>query len=99
MTTTIVTNSDGREFLVRKVTTGIRYGLNDCLVHDEEAPMVEFYDRTYRGETFGPRGQFVGRYYLSTLTGRGGGGLNLHGGVDNWWVSHANVEEALAVLF
>ncbi len=98
MTTTIVTNNDGREFLARLVNSGTRYGLNDRLVHTEEDPMIEFYDRTYRGETFGLRGQFVSRYYLSTLTERGGGGLNLHGGVDNWWVSHANVEEALAVL-
>ena len=97
MNTITVTNNDGREFLVRRVNTGDRYGLNDCLINESEA-MIEFYDYKHRGEAFGARGQFASRYYLSTLTEREGGGLNLHGGVDAWWVSHANVEEALAAL-
>lgn len=94
-----VTNSAGRTFNVRVVHEGDEYGLNDCLVHDGE-PMVEFYDATYEGDKFGPRGQFVSRYYLSTLTSvmgaEPGRGLNLDGGVPVWQITAENVAEAIA---
>ena len=80
------TNSEGRIFGVRIIRKGDRYGLDDCLTVDG-APMVEFYDATYRGPKFGPRGQFVSRYYASTLLEGGRGrkeGLCLHGGEPVW---------------
>lgn len=80
----------------------MRYGLDDCLTHDG-GPMVEFYDATYAGPDFGPRGQFVSRYYLSTLMDRRGMpglyaeyGLCLQGDVPEWVVSARNVAEAIA---
>lgn len=88
-----IISESGRQFNVRLVRKGDRYGLNDCLTHDKDAPMVEFYDGSQDPAKFGPRGQFISRYYLDTLTGadrlsrgdvRNGGGLCLHGGVPEW---------------
>jgi len=65
-----------RAFLVRIVLPGERYGLDDCLIYSAEDhprhandPLVEFYDFKNPSK-FPPRGQFVGRYYLSTLLER-----------------------------
>lgn len=88
----IIQNRDGRRFLVRVVEKGDRYGLDDCLTHDEADPLIEFYDLTYT-EKFGPRGQFVSRYYASTLAEDAKPySLTLDGGVPVWWVD----AEALA---
>jgi hypothetical protein len=83
----IVRNSSGREFYVRVVFEGERYGLNDCLTHDKADPLIEFYDRAHVGGDFGPRGQFVSRYYASTLAEHEPGvGLALNGGIPVWSV-------------
>lgn len=94
-----ITNEEGRHFNVRIVRIGDRYGRDDCLTHgedkDDNSPLVEFYDLSHTAK-FGPRGQFVSRYYVSTLLGRDeyvcnkgmeaemGIGLNLEGGVAAW---------------
>ena len=54
--------------------------------------LVSFYDTRYNHTQYG---QFVGRYYANTLLGLDGWssrgssirdrGLNLHGGVDDWF--------------
>jgi hypothetical protein len=100
-----VINDDGRRFNVRLVVQGESYGRDNCLAHDKADPLVEFYDATYANQkTFGALGQFVSRYYLSTLKGEDGftirrpgpsRGLCLDGGVEVWHVSGANVEEVL----
>ena len=82
-----------RQFNVRVVRQGDRYGLRDCLTHDKAEPLVEFYDRTYIGEEW-PRGQFVSRYNLDTLLERGAGGLCLCGYIREWDLP----EEAMAVV-
>jgi hypothetical protein len=41
-----ITNDAGRTFRVTCVRKGERYGLNDCLVHDQDEPLVEFEDVT-----------------------------------------------------
>lgn len=97
---TEVTNDQGRTFLIRVVESGDNYGRDDCLNHDGET-MIEFYDRSHR-ESFGERGQFVSRYYVSTLVGsheQDGEcrGLDLHGGVPVWQVTGENVSDALAL--
>lgn len=103
-----VINDAGRAFNVRLVKVGDGYGLDDCLTNERE-PMIEFYDATYEGTAdFGPRGQFVSRYNLSTLTGRdpwsrcdhrlGSPGIDLCGYVAEWKVNGANVREALAAV-
>ncbi len=86
----IIKNDRGRQFFVRVVFTGDRYGLDDCLVHVKPEPVVEFFDWTYAGPNFGPRGQFVSRYYVKTLSNVEGG-LSLDGGVPEWTLDAACV--------
>ncbi len=85
-TENIITNDQGRSFLVRVVMKGDRYGLDDCLTHDKADPLIELYDQTYAGKKgFGPRGQFVSRYYATTLADHPTGqGLCLDGGIPVW---------------
>jgi len=76
------------DWTVRVVFKGDRYGLNWCLTHDEDEPMIEFYDAEYDfyvdldGRVLG---QFVSRYNADTLLRRDlNRGLCLHGGVPKW---------------
>lgn len=90
----------GRPWRVRFLRKGDRYGRDRCLTHDELEPMVEFYDRKFAGgqsnwgHSFPDEGQFVSRYYLSSLLKckssllePEGGGLNLDGGIEAWSIS------------
>lgn len=80
-----VYNAAGRGFNVVLVREGERYGLNDALTHDRADALVEVWDRTHAGPRFGPRGQFVTRYYVSTFREIAeGNGLCLDGGVAVW---------------
>ncbi len=113
----------GVRWCVRIVFEGDNYGLNHCLEHDKDEPLIEFYDmdsgaaaimrnsgdktEAYLAEEYG---QFVSRYYYSTLKMRdrmGNGnaltdwserGLNLHGGVDRWSVSSEFMVKAMAAI-
>jgi len=113
----------GVRWCVRIVFEGDDYGRNHCLTHDETEPMIEFYDmdsraaelmrgsgdktEAYLAEEYG---QFVSRYYYSTLKmrdplGKGNAltdwserGLNLHGGVDRWSVSSEFMVKAMAAI-
>ena len=70
---------------VRVILKGDKFGLDDCLTHEKNEPTVEFYDTTHMHTD---RGQFVSRYYLSTLIERDGNyGLDLQGDVPSWKVS------------
>lgn len=83
------------KFNVRIVRKGGRYGLNNCLTHDKDEPMVEFYDSRYPHTE---HGQFVSRYYVATILGTdrygsGEGGLCLDGGNrDQWTVSEKDMD-------
>lgn len=85
-TTTLTDPETGRTWRIKVLNEGDKYGLNDCLTHDDkDDPIVEFYDMAhvaealvnfdagpghlseYRAEIEG--GQFVTRYYISTLRG------------------------------
>ena len=91
-----VTNRDGRTFRVIVVQKGDKYGRNNCLVHDKEDALVEFWDMS-NTDLHGEDGQFVQRYYLSTLKeGDQSGGLCLNGGVSYWHVTAQNVQDAIA---
>lgn len=95
-----VVNDSGRAFNVRAVRVGDRYGLGDKLIHSSAlGPMIEFYDATYENDprfTLG-RGQFVARYYVSTLaTHDPSVGLDLLGHVPEWKINATNVRDALA---
>ena len=76
---------------VRLVQQGQRYGLNDCLVHDDARPLIEFFDPRFT-ELFGEPGQFVSRYYVQTLQkdlARLDRGLLLDTGSDEWVLSRS----------
>ena len=77
------------KFTVRFVNKGDTYGRNFCLTHDKDEPMIEFYDARYPHTEFG---QFVSRYYVKTLRGHTGG-LILDGGIPEWTVSSAGMEQ------
>ena len=84
-------------FNVKILETGDAYGLDDVLTAD--APMIEFYDPRY---DFTPLGQFVSRYYLSTLEDDREvlceRGLCLDGGVPAWNVSGQQMAEILETI-
>ena len=108
MKVTTITNDAGRSFNVRLIRKGDRYGLNDCLVHKEDEPMIEFWDATYENDpkfTIG-LGQFVARYALGTLTGKPGcygrcdhrvvsQGIDLLGYVAEWKITGPNARDAI----
>jgi len=89
-----IENESGQPFRMRVVNNGDKYGRDMCLTHSEDNPLIEFYDRRYSHDVDPegtPLGQFVSRYYLSTLVGEdgfrstrsifeAGEGLNLDGG-------------------
>lgn len=86
MNITQVKGVDGRLFNVRLVRKGDKYGREDVLTHNEEDPLVEFYDASQDLKAFGPRGQFVSRYYRATLLEADVYSLNLAGDVDAWTI-------------
>jgi len=79
---TIITKA-GFAFVLRIVRKGDDYGKDFCLTHDDEEPMVEFYDERFL-DKFPPLGQFVTRYNADRFLARSAGGLDLHGGVEAW---------------
>jgi len=85
---------------VRIVNTGDTYGRAMCLTNDK-APMVEFYDVRYLHTQYG---QFVSRYYISTILSqdsRGGeysNGLCLDGRVPAWHVSAEDMAQVVTFL-
>lgn len=100
MKTFSFTAAHGVPFTVRVVLLGDRYGLNNCLTHEkEEDPLVEFYDARYPHTE---HGQFVSRYYASTLCeGRSRlerVGLCLDGGIPAWSVDSFSMRRVFDFL-
>ena len=81
----------GLEFNVVVVPVGAAYGRDDCLTNDGKL-MVEFYDARYLHTE---HGQFVTRYNAETLLPWKGNGLCLDGGVPNWSLDAAAMQEAM----
>ena len=81
---------------VRIVNTGDKYGRDMCLTNDK-APLVEFYDGRYM---YTPFGQFVSRYYISTILkgNLDSTGLCLDGGVPEWQVSADDMKQVITFL-
>lgn len=79
--------SSGKRWKIRIVLPGGCYGRENCLFHVERDPLIEFWDM----DSFNGEGQFVSRYYWSTLNkGRESlqrTGLDLQGDVPAWKVS------------
>ncbi len=76
-------------FFVRLVRKGDTYGRDDCLTHDEDEPLVEFYDSRYPHT---PRGQFISSYYLSVFMGASDG-IDLYGGEPEWKATAEEVKQ------
>jgi hypothetical protein len=88
------TNPVGIPMAAKLVPVGRRYGKDMCCINDEGVafqngpqPMVEFYDLRWDHTALG---QFISRYYVSTLRERPIGGLCLDGGVPDWHISERN---------
>lgn len=91
----------GNPWLVRVVSEGETYGLSNCLKHTGGEPLVEFYDARYphNFDSEGPLGQFVSRYYLSTLRDHSpANGLNLYGGEPSWSLAATDMAKVLRFL-
>lgn len=71
----------GQSWNVRLVRRGERYGLNNDITHNEDDPLVEFFDTRNEHTNLG---QFVSRYFRSTLLESEEGGLCLQGGEPRW---------------
>lgn len=90
---------DGRTFNVVLVQKGERYGREDCLVHDRNDPLVEFWDDSADRKKFPPRGQFVSRYYLHTLLERPKRiGIDLLGYVAGWKIDASEMDKVRDAL-
>lgn len=84
------------KFNVRIVSRGDKYGLNFALTHNEDMPLVEFYDSRYMHTEYG---QFVSRYYLDTIINHDEGlGLSLDAGVTAWTVPAEAMSELIKTL-
>ena len=87
------------DFNVRIVKTGDKYGRDLCLTNEGDT-LVEFYDAEY---DFTQWGQFVSRYYMSTLVeGRNRSeesGLNLDGGIEKWSLTGDQMKSAFVQMF
>jgi hypothetical protein len=91
-----IINDNGRIWAVRVVRKGKKYGLDNCLTHGEDVPLVEFYDCRYEHT---PLGQFVSRYYLTTLLQRYPlQGLCLDGGIPAWNIDGKAMDRIVAWL-
>ena len=99
----VITDKD-RPFTVKIIRKGDAYGLNDCLTHDDEqgfGSMVEFYDASQNPAHFDPEGQFVSRYYISTIMEGvyADQGLCLDGGIPVWAIDRITMREVRNFLF
>jgi hypothetical protein len=91
-----ITNEKGIPFSVRMVFRGQHYGTHMQLSHDEDEPLVEFYDASSVPNH--GLGQFVSRYHLNTLIENHhpqSHGLDLDGGVPDWKITAENMKEVL----
>ena len=82
------------KFNVRIVSRGDKYGLNFALTHNEDMPLVEFYDSRYPHTEYG---QFVSRYYLDTIINHDEG-LSLDAGVTACTVPTEALSELIKTL-
>lgn len=94
-----VTNRNGRKFNINIVLDGGQYYqnlLDNTVTYKNEGALVEFYDATYAGvKGFPELGQFVSRYFASTLKEGSIGGLCLDGGVPEWFIDKGNLIDIL----
>jgi hypothetical protein len=76
-----LTTEGGRQLVVRCVRKGERYGLNDCLVHEHEDPLIEFCDAGDGGPALHALARFPAAVVLAP---EGDGGQWLCGWQPEW---------------
>lgn len=82
-------DSPHTSFNVRLVEKGDKYGRNDAITHNKDEPLVEFFDVRYPHTELG---QFVARYYKSTIM-EIEGGLILDSSIRDWYVDSEGIEK------
>lgn len=89
-----ITATNGITFNTIRVDKGEPYGPSETLIWDKNEPLIEFYDTRF---PFTRHGQFISRYYLSSLVDNHDPkkGLNLYGGVDDWKIDAASLQKVL----
>jgi hypothetical protein len=97
MSTFAFTAENGIPFVARRVDKGENYGRDERIAHQEDDPLIEFYDTRHPHTKYG---QFVSRYYLSTLQKRDQNqGLCLDGGnADVWSIDSGSLSTVLKEL-
>jgi hypothetical protein len=95
-------NERGQPWTIRIVDKGDKYGRDDCLTYDKDEPVVEFYDAD-NPHDIDPvsgtiLGQFVSRYYISTIADGGSGGLDLMGYEPKWKMNALVMDNVRAYL-
>ena len=95
-------NERGQPWTIRIVDKGDKYGREDCLTYDKDEPVVEFYDADNPHTIDAPSGtvlgQFVSRYYISTIADGGSGGLDLMGYEPKWKMNSLVMDNVRAYL-
>lgn len=92
-------NCKAQDFTIRVVSKGQKYGLNNCLTHDSHDHLVEFYATKWASKEFGVFGQFLSRYYFSTiLDSKYPSGLRLWGDDDSTTLTADEMAQIKAVL-
>lgn len=89
-----IQNRNGRQFAVKLLQKGDSYGLDKCLTWDSSQTGIEFYDVTYAGDGFDEVGQFVSRYYISSILEHSGT-LCLNGDVSEWSIDGDNMQKII----
>lgn len=84
-------DSSNRSLNVRIVNKGEKYGLNRSLAHDQDEPLVEFYEAPCdqdHSQPYRALGQFVSRYNAKTILdcAAGNRGINLDGCEPSWQI-------------
>ena len=90
--TITVTNSNDVPFTVRIVRQGDRYGLKFGLVHDKAEPLIEFYDQRFQHTEYG---QFVTRYYASTVAATEYPEITLYLKISDWFIDGPGLRRAV----
>jgi hypothetical protein len=97
-----IDNARQQPWTIRIIDKGDAYGRNDCLTHDKDEPLVEFYDGDNPFDTQESDGtmlgQFVSRYNLSTICDGGRGGLDLMGYEPKWKIDYTGMDYVRSYL-
>ena len=95
-------NERGQPWTIRVIDIGDKYGREDCLTYDAKEPVVEFYDADHPHTIDAPSGtvlgQFVSRYYISTICDGSTGGLDLMGYEPKWKINALTMDSVRAYI-